>query len=150
MRFSGADYIEAASERVTAARALYAAHRYGEAIYLAGVAVECVLRAFAVTRTTEFDARHDLPSLMEVAALNHIMGSQARKITIAFGEVWARWRNNYRYAPDRRIFADLKQRKLDRRIKGDAFKENARIALENALIIVNKGALQWNKNSGRR
>jgi len=51
-----ADYIEAASERVTAARALYAAQRYGEAIYLAGVAVECVLRAFAATRTTEFDA----------------------------------------------------------------------------------------------
>lgn len=147
IRFSGADYIEAASERITAARDLYVAHRYVDVLYLAGVAVECVLRAFALERTNEFDARHDLPSLMQVAALNQVMGSKAREdIAVALGEVWARWRNNYRYASDRRIRSDLKRRKLDRGIKGDALKENARIALEYALAIVNKGRFQWNKS----
>ena len=32
-----------------------------------------------------------------------------------------------------------------RGIKGDALKENARVALENALTLVNKGTFQWKK-----
>jgi len=146
MKLSGDDYIGGAAERVQAARVMYDGGRYVDALYLAGVAVECVLRAYAKEENDEFDGRHDLLRLLKAATLEQFVGEKQRQsISAALGEVWARWKNNYRYAPDPRLRAEVKRLQLDRGIKGDALKENARVSLENALVIVNKGTFQWKK-----
>lgn len=125
---------------------MYAGHRFVDTIYLAGVAVECILRAFASEETDEFEGRHDLSRLMKAATLERFVGEKQRQaISAALGEVWARWKNNYRYVGDIRLRSEIKRLQLDRGIKGDALKENARMALENALTIVNKGTFQWKK-----
>lgn len=77
---------------------MYQHERYTEAIYLAGVAAECVLRAFATDQDSTFDGRHDLKQLSKAAALERFVGEKQRT-TIAshLGDLWARWKNNYRY-----------------------------------------------------
>jgi len=125
---------------------MYTEYRFVDAIYLAGVAVECVLRAFASEETDEFDARHDLSRLVKAATIERFVGEKQRQtISAALGEVWARWKNNYRYVADARLRSEIKRLQLDRGIKGDALKENARVAIENAFTIVNKGTFQWKK-----
>jgi hypothetical protein len=79
------------------------------------------------------------------AALPSAYAAAANSRVCTFGEVWARWKNNYRYLADRRLRSEIKRLQLDRGLKGDALKENARVALENALTIVNKGTFQWKK-----
>lgn len=146
MKLSSDDYIDGASERIGAARAMYAQTRYADAIYCAGVAVECVLRAFATAETDEFDSRHDLSKLVKAGTIERFVGQKQRKmVSIALGEVWARWKNNYRYVADGRLRTEMKRLQLDRGIKGDALKENARLTLDSALTIVNKGTFQWKK-----
>lgn len=146
MKLSGDDYMSGAAERVQAARVMYEGGRYVDALYLAGVAVECVLRAYAKEESDEFDGRHDLARLLKAATLEHFVGEKQRQsLSAALGEVWARWKNNYRYAPDPRLRSEVKRLQLDRGIKGDVLKENARISLEHALVIVNKGTFQWKK-----
>lgn len=146
MKLSAEDYVDGAAERIAAAHAMYTNARFPEALYFAGVAVECVLRAFAYEETNEFDGRHDLARLAKAATLERFVGEQKRQeISVALGEVWARWKNNYRYAPDQRLRGEIKRLQLDRGIKGDTLKENARVALENATLIVNKGTFQWKK-----
>jgi HEPN domain-containing protein len=146
MKFDGDHYIDAAPERANAARALYQAHRYTEAVYLAGVAVECVLRAYAQEGGEAFDARHDLRQLFKAATLERFVGGKQRKaVSAALGEVWMRWKNSYRYAPAERMRKEISRLRLDQGIKGDALKETARVAIENALVVVNKGRYQWKK-----
>ncbi len=140
------DYIAGAGERIQAARLLYASGLYVDALYLAGVATECVLRAFAVDDTPEFDGRHDLSVLLKAATLERFVGEKQRE-TIAghLGTVWARWKNNYRYLGEDRMRSEVKRLRLDRGLRGDVLKENARLSLESALAIVNKGTFQWKK-----
>lgn len=146
MKVTGDDYIDGASERIRAARAMYEEYRFVDAIYLAGVAVECILRAFASDEDDEFEGRHDLRRLMKVTTLERFVGEKQRQaISAALGDVWARWKNNYRYVADSRLRSEIKRLQLDRGIKGDALKENARVALENAYTLVNKGTFQWKK-----
>ena len=121
--------------------------RYVDAIYLAGVATECILRAFARNKAKEFDGRHDLRQLLKSAELlERFVGAKQRvAISASLGEVWARWKNNYRYIGEDRLRVELKRLSLDRGLKGDVLKENARVALENATTVVNKGTFQWKK-----
>ena len=128
MRISGDKYIEGASERIGTARALYNTRRYVDALYLAGVAVECILRAYARDDSDEFEGRHDLFRLFRVAAVARFVGEKQRQtISAALGEVWTRWKNNYRYVGDSALRTEFKRLELDRAIKGDALKENCRI-----------------------
>jgi HEPN domain-containing protein len=143
VKISPDDYINAARERIATARELYSLGRYVDCVYSSGVSVECVLRAYAPAGEP-FDGRHDLKDLLKGTALERFIGSRFRqKLSAALGEVWEWWKNNYRYASEDRLRAEFKKRKLDRKIKGDFLKKNARIALENALTVVNQGAFKW-------
>jgi HEPN domain-containing protein len=146
MKLDGDQYIDAAPERANAAQTLYHDRRYTEAVYLAGVAVECVLRAYAQDGGEAFDARHDLRQLFKAATLERFIGANQRKaVSAALGEVWTRWKNNYRYAPEGRMRKEVKRLGLEQGIKGDALKETARVVIENALVVVNKGKYQWKR-----
>lgn len=141
MRLSAKDYIMGAQERIGAAGELYKNQRYVEAIYLSGVAVECTIRAYSTRAKVPFVGRHNL---IEIAALELFVGTKKRgEISAALGVVWARWKNNYRYLGEDRLRSEQKKLGLDRGIKGDPLKENARQTLENALKVVNKGVYKW-------
>jgi hypothetical protein len=131
-------YRIAAAEHATLARDLYSQGRYVYAVYTAGVSVECVLRS-RMTRG-EFDARHDLPSLMRDSGfLAALPPRHAPAVSAALGEVWLRWRNSHRYLSLNGLKRFLVRRGLHRRLRGDPVKENTRMTVENALIIVEHG-----------
>jgi hypothetical protein len=48
------------------------------------------------------------------------------EVAAALGDVWSRWKNDYRYASDDRVLRDLRDRGLTLGIKGDPLKENSR------------------------
>ena len=60
MTFGASDYKIAAEEHVSAARELYVRQRYVLAHYVAGLAVECMLRAYRGRIDPVFYGRHDL------------------------------------------------------------------------------------------
>jgi hypothetical protein len=120
-------YFHAAQEYMSELQALYDARQYRMLMYAAGVAVECMLRAYRCRIDPEFDARHDLYQLSKDARFAALFPSAAiEKYSAALADVTTRWSNNHRYRSDAAMRAFLKRAKLDRGIKGDSLKENAR------------------------
>jgi hypothetical protein len=149
IRFEADDLRGAALERVNTARRMFDATAVGASdlsacIYLAGVAVECILRAYRMKRHPEFSSRHDLAELLKASGLvDFVPEKRKREVSVALGDVWARWKNEYRYASDQRLLSDLKRRGLTEGIKGDQLKESARIVLARALELINVGEATW-------
>lgn len=144
MPLNADDYRRGALERIGAARQLHDRGRFASAICLGGIAVECILRAYRCRVNPEFDARHDLHVLFTTSGfLDTVPDGQRRRLTAAVGDVWARWRNDYRYADDVAVLRDLRARRLTVGIRGDQLKENSRIVMESAHVIVGSGVGRW-------
>jgi HEPN domain-containing protein len=103
------DFQDLAEERIQDAEALLAAGRYSAARYLAGLAVECALKARIAgqTREHEFPDKewatkvftHNLETLLKLAGLEHALTLQTRG-SDAFQENWNKirgWRVEWRY-----------------------------------------------------
>jgi len=130
--------------RIQTARILHRSERFSAAIYVSGVAVECMLRAYIVRRLEAFDERHDLASLFKSAQLeSYIEPRRHREINGWLGDVWLRWKNNYRFASDARLRSEFKRLALYRGIRGNILKENARICVEAAFQLCTLGEQQW-------
>lgn len=144
MRFEAENYFEAARERLADAQLLYEAKRYTVSLYISGLAVECLRRAFRLRKDAQFDARHDLIELLGVSELEMIVPTQYRReIAEATGTIFTRWKNDIRFASTSRLRSHLKKLKLDRGIRGDFLKENCRMTLQAATVIIRLGARQW-------
>ncbi len=144
MRFRPEHYLEASQERIDDARRLHNMKRYAAAIYLAGVSVECLLIAYKTRKNAEFESRHDLVSLLRECGIADFIHRRDRiKLSAMLGEVWSRWKNNYRFASYERLLSEFKRLNLDRGIKGDILKPNSDIIISNALEIIRMGIRQW-------
>jgi len=148
MRIDPEDHFEAALERRETARRLLAAGDFVPAIYLAGVAVESLLRAFRpAVAEAGFTGRHDLPRLLEESDLE-VPPPRRRAFGAAFGDLWMRWKNDYRYCSADRL--ERRYRKLGLRAKrGDTLEANARIAVNAAFTVVSLGASEWKRSKPR-
>lgn len=81
MSVTAKDYYEAAKERGAQAKWLFqladsaceelAGKRYSLSVYLAGLSVECLFRAFRVKVSTQFDSRHDLEKLFALSRISN-------------------------------------------------------------------------------
>src|SRR5437764_8634443 len=71
MDFTADHYFRASVERMRQAQHLYRQGKghYALAMYVAGLAVECVLRAYMVKRKREFESRHDLLLLLKESGI---------------------------------------------------------------------------------
>lgn len=145
MRVTAQAYREAASIQVEAARNMLEDRQYTLANYLAGLSVECMLRAYSSHLDNSFDARHDLRRWYEKSSLEAIVPTgQRERISIALSTVAAQWNNSQRYYSAELYRAEIKQAQLDRGIKGDALKEVTRRTVDAALEVVVIGEAQWN------
>jgi len=145
MRFRPEHYLEAAYERIDAARKLHNEQHYPEALYFAGVAVECLLLAYKTRDNPEFESRHDLRKLLKESGMaDFTRHKDLMKLPALLGEVWSRWKNNYRFASYSRLSSEFRSLKLDSGIRGDILKSNSDTAIRNALEIINLGVRRWN------
>jgi len=147
LKLNGNDYLEASAFRIETARRLHEIGRYSAAIYFAGVSIECLLRAFITREDPQFDQRHDLRELYKKAPLL-IRPKNNRQANAWLGDVWVRWKNNYRFASDDRLRTQFmrtqfKKLRLNRGFKGDFLKANSRIVVESAYQLRTLGEKRW-------
>jgi len=152
------DYYVAALERMKQAWGLYREDAsYALAMYVAGVAVECMLRAFKMRKDPAYDEKHDLRRLFRASGMIQVdprdLISQGlsekqadqyiRDLQASLNEIYSLWSNDFRYASENRLRSRLKSLKLDRGLRGDFLKANARKLLNSAQSFIDKGVLQW-------
>jgi hypothetical protein len=138
------DYLEASRSRIQTARILHNDSQYAAAIYFAGVAIESLLRAFVTRDDPEFDERHDLRELYKRSQIVDLIGpDHQRRAGEWLGDVWSRWKNNYRFASNDRLRAEFRNLKHNPGIKGDYLKKNSNIALDSALSLWTLGERKW-------
>ncbi len=149
MRFTAEAYRQAALEHVVAARELYDANPpyYVLAHYIAGLSIECMLRAYRYRIASEFDERHDLRALYKAAQFDEIVPSVLQEqIGTARSIVESQWQNNHRFCSEEHLRSHFKRLMLDRGIRGDFLKERTRQIVNAAFEIVNVGNKQWTKS----
>ena len=158
MDFTADHYYEASHQRLRQAQELYSTrNNLALCMYVAGAAVECMLRAHLLKKKKEFESRHDVSLLLNesgmVSDASDILNAKGfsreeienhcRSLESAVNMVSVLWHNNYRYASEARLLAHLKRKKLYRKIKGDLLKANAFRLLNAARTAIERGKLQW-------
>jgi hypothetical protein len=161
MEFLPEHYFQTANQRMRQAQYLYRnpeGSSFALAIYIGGVAVECLLRAFKGRRNPTFDEKHNLLRLFAASGMLRVdretlhrkgwsdnqIDSHLRTLQIAVNDVVRLWANNYRFASEERLRSHLKQvTGYQKRIKGDYLKEQARRFLNSAEQFIQKGVVQW-------
>ena len=158
MKFDADQYFRAATERMKQARLLYRQRDsdcYALAMYMAGVAVECLLRAFKNLHTDDLDERHDLQQLFRGSKMldsnekfmtdRHLSDRvlrSAQEIRACMNEICVLWANDYRYASESRLKSELASRRL-RGMKGDVLKASANRLVNAGERLVEQGAIIW-------
>ena len=73
-------------------------------LYCAGVAIECMLRAYITKETSDFDSKHDLEKLYEKSKIALLLNTEEKQsISIAVKNANKIWYNNLRYSSDLRL-----------------------------------------------
>ncbi|MGO9918923.1 MAG: hypothetical protein ACLQIB_30025 [Isosphaeraceae bacterium] len=124
MDFPPEHYFQTATQRMRQARHLYQeGSSFALAIYVGGVAVECLLRAFKGLRDPTFDEKHDLLRLFAASGILRVdrtkllakhwtdaqIDGHLRTLKVAVNEIYRLWANNYRFASEERLRSHLKQ-----------------------------------------
>jgi hypothetical protein len=159
MQIGGEDYYRGSLERMADAQLLLrnGEGSYSLAMYAAGLAVECMCRAFIWRVNGEFDGRHDLQKLIKQSQLLQrreavLRQSGAREETVsraglllkaATNTISRLWSNQYRFANESKVRAELKARGAYTGIKGDVLKANCAKIIAAALEIVQTGEVLW-------
>jgi hypothetical protein len=106
VRVRAEDYRRAAGERVTEAGELRRAQRFTLAMYVAGLAAECMLRAYHRLEAP-FDERHDVIELLKACDLNRLGEAAMSRLRAPVQTVHC-WNSAFRYFDEKRIRAYLK------------------------------------------
>jgi hypothetical protein len=158
MQFTGEEYFRASTERMQQARMIHSAGGSSAlTMYCAGLAVECLLRAFRWEKDRTFEGRHDLDDLLKASALLRIneeqmrrrgasedrIGESSKALRAAMNQVVTLWHNNLRFASEGSLRAFLNRIGRLQGIRGDALKKNSSDLLEAAQMIITRGVVLW-------
>src|SRR5436305_8006980 len=117
MDFPPAHYFQTATQRMRQAQYLYhEGSSFALAIYVGGVAVECLLRAFKGRRDPTFDEKHDLLRLFAASGILRVdpdklramhwtdaqIEEHLRTLRVAVNRILRLWANNYRFTSEER------------------------------------------------
>jgi hypothetical protein len=146
-------YRDAAKEHLGRADQLFREEPYFLAHYVAGLAVECHLRAYLRQVTKEFDSRHDLNGLAKESGFYDVVPTkQAARFSAVFGLLNARWRSNHRYYSERQFLDYMNEPNAmaqdDIRARGDKWKNLTRTVVNAAHEIINQGEAKWKSKFG--
>jgi hypothetical protein len=151
-------YYQTAIQRMRQAHYLYQeGDSFALAIYIGGLAVECLHRAFKGRLDPKFDERHDLLRLFDASGMlrlnRHKLGTKPwtdeqidrhlRILRVDVNEIYRLWANNYRFASEERLHSHLKEITGYQKIKGDYLKEQARRFLGSAQRFLDMAVVQW-------
>jgi len=138
------EYRLAALERIGDADGARRQERFGVAMYLAGVAAECMLRAYH-HEDRPFDERHDLVLLFKDCDLERLGDDARTRLRGPIQTIHMLWRNDFRFAHEEMLRLHFRRTGLDRDVHRDANPVKVKcIALYNAChTVVSMGELRW-------
>jgi HEPN domain-containing protein len=142
-------YREAAKENLTVAQELLGNGHYVSAAYLAGVAVECLFRAYAIKNEREFDTQHSLfPLAASSGYLDNISVKEKTRLTGELHQVASRWRNNHRYRSEKAYREFVAKERLyvivgNQTTREDNVVFSTRILVNSASRLIESGELRW-------
>ena len=139
------------------ARSTTAGGSYALSIYLAGLAVECLLRGFRWEKDPSFEGRHDLADLLRASDFLSVHERYLRakgydetevsdfhqELRAALNEVVALWHNNLRFASEASLKAFLGRAGRIQGVKGDPLKKNSSGVLIAAQTVFDRGVVLW-------
>ena len=103
------EYRRASHEKFNAAVCAESGGHYAVSHYLAGVSVECMLRAYRWAIDPSSDVKHDLRKLMKNSGVLEKLPAKHQSIVRdALIEIARRWTISHRYAPADRLETYLK------------------------------------------
>jgi HEPN domain-containing protein len=158
MDLSAEHYFRAGEERMAQALQLYKSGRsYALTMYVSGLAVECILRAFRWRKEPQFSGRHDLTELFKASGLLEIeedgmrrkdfseeaIREQGLRLKVAMNSIVRLWVNNLRFASEARLRSHLVAMGAQQGKRGDLSKACALELLNAAKTIVDKGVALW-------
>ena len=144
MKVTADSYRTAAVNHIGSSQDLVEAKQYPLAAYVAGLSVECMLRAYSQHVSATFDARHDLRVWYQRSRFDAIVPtSRALEVGSSITVVATHWSNSQRYYSVELLRAEWKNDELDRGIRGDLVKELTRRLVDAAWEIVTLGEEQW-------
>lgn len=138
--------MDAAQDHAALLRVAYSHGNHALTVYISGLSAECLFRAFRAKKGMPFRSDHSLDGLSEDAGFPDALPQADRqRFVVTLAEVINRWRNSHRFRSNEALRRFLKGLKLDRGIRGDYVKENARIASSGALEVIAIGIRQWQR-----
>lgn len=151
--FNADDYYRTAIERYTEASYLYQySQRLGEdtqyyvlAVFLGGLAAECMFRAFDRRENPngEFDPNHRIEHWSRKSPLLPDDPRIYTEYAKTLNRLRSRWRSNHRYRDEKNMERWLRTEGLGRGVKGSIVKENCRILLSAVGEIIRAGRERW-------
>ena len=153
LRLGSKDYRYGALSRLEEARTLRDNERWVGTIYLAGRAVEALLRSLLWVKTREQEIGHDLRKLLTRARfLGVVKTEDEKRILDSLGDIAVIWHNDLRFVGEGWLLRRLKAlgrltRINEMRVKGDPLKANAMKVLEACETIMSRGDLLWTRSS---
>ncbi len=141
MRFDSQDYRDAAGERFIEATNAQGRGDYLAAHLAAGLAVECMFRAYLVRVAPDFDARHDLSALSE-AYLRRMPAKRIEQLRASINDVAVLWRNNHRYCSSAKLKSHFNRVARHQKAK-DKLKENGVAMIDIANEVLKYGEMKW-------
>lgn len=128
MALSTADtYRVAALEHLNRAFRLHDSEEYFLAHFVAGLAVECYLRAYLRLLTDEFNSRHDLRELAKEANFYRIVPRNLEaSFSADFETLNLRWRSNHRYYSERQLLDYMNDIRAEFNQSGNRWKNLSR------------------------
>ncbi len=145
---SAETYRAAAREHLERGDRLWDTGQYFLAHYIAGLAVECLLRAYLLRRSREFVSRHDLNGLARESKFYDLVPpKQVEAFSAKFALLNARWRSNHRYFSERQLLNYMNepnaQAAEDLQGRGEKWKNLSRTVVSLAHDVINQGEAKW-------
>ena len=138
------EYLNAAREHLARLDRLYEAGDFALCLFLSGLAVECILRAYRVRLTPEFSSRHDLADLAREA---DFASTYPPRREIEYGQALQRlasvWSSNDRYRPASAVRSRLRRVGVTRGRRVDLLRDVARRSIVDAHFLANLGFTRW-------
>ena len=140
-------YRSAANEHLVRAQMLFEHEEYFLCHYIAGLAVECHLRAVLRRKKDTFDSRHNIVELAKESGYYDLVPlDELSNYSSYIALVNLRWRSNHRYCSSREFLDYMNDLRAEYNTKGDRWKNTARTLLNSASQVVALGEAQWKQN----
>lgn len=130
-------FLAAAQDRAADAQSLFDAGRHASAIWIAGIAIEAMLRGYHRRSTDQLDTGHNLKQLFRASGFGErVPAPRAPDVAAAMSLLFASWRHRFRYDPAETMLriADIPPRLAER---------HARRVMNAMWTIVNEGVSRW-------